>query len=153
MSRLFAFFTALLVSAVTVSSACTASSASDATAHALRFSLEPARQSGRIHASFRRTDRNNSNWSTDFAPSDFTGLDLARLRGSGSGPIQFAMGREAGRLDCAGNGGNAMATGTCRFTADANFTNYLISRGVRRPDSDQAFALMAVNAAATLSRP
>ena len=143
MSRTLAFFAALICSALAVSSACTAASA----AETHRFTLEPARQQGQIHASFHRTDdRGRNTWSTSFPVSELAGLDTVRLNAAGSSPLSFAIVREAGRLDCAGNGGNSMAIGSCRFTADAAFTNFIVSRGMRRPTADQAFGLMAVNA-------
>ena len=42
--------------------------------------------------------------------------------------------REAGRLDCAGNGGIARASGDCGFTPDAGFMQLLASRGIGQPD-------------------
>jgi hypothetical protein len=144
MNRCLAFLLALLFASVTVSSACVA-----ATGDWLRFTLEPERSGGgKIHATFRDEDgpRYEHNWSTEFPPTELAGLDLASFRASGSRPLHFAIVREAGRLDCSGNGGSSFATGNCRFAADPSFTQLLISRGVGRPSREQAFALMAVNA-------
>lgn len=142
MIRLFAFLAAMLVSLVAISSA-TASEA-----ETIHFRLEPSRhEPGRVHASFssfRGGDRHN-HWSTDLAQNELPGLDLNRLRIQGNQPLHFALAREAGRLDCAGTGGRSMASGDCRFTADAGFTNYLMSRGMRRPTQNESFSMMAVN--------
>lgn len=140
MHRLFAFFAALILTTITVSSACTASPSGQ-----FRFTLEPARTSDRIQASFRSADRNTNQWSSDMPVREFAGLDLARLRAAGTGPLNFAVVREAGRLDCAGNGGNSTANGSCTFTADRGFHALLASRGIERPDADEAFAMMAVD--------
>src|SRR4051812_8029959 len=143
MNRCLAFLLALMVAAVTVSSACVA-----APFEWVSFTLEPERgEAGKVHASFRddTRDRNDSSWSSGFLPSELVGLDIAGLRGSGSRPVAFAIVREAGRLDCNGNGGGGHAWGKCRFTADPGFTRMLASRGIASPTRDEAFALMAVN--------
>jgi hypothetical protein len=133
-----------------VSSACVA-----APGDAIRFTLEPERgNSAKIHASFRHEalersgnrNRGENNWSTGFLPSELTGMDVSSFRAAGTRPLRFAIVREAGRLDCAGNEGNSYATGNCRFTPDAGFSNLLVSRGIGRPTEEQAFGLMAVNA-------
>jgi len=143
MTRLFAFLAAILVSFVAISSA-TASEAEP-----IHFRLDAARSSaGRVHASFssyRGHDRDNR-WSTDFAVRDLAGLDLGRLRAQGNQPVRFALAREAGRLDCAGTGSHSIASGDCRFTVDAGFSNFLVSRGMRRPSESESFSMMAVNA-------
>ena len=118
-------------------------------AQPIRFSLAPETDNpGKIQATFRtdRDGRHDNNWSTGFTPSELQGLEVSSFRGPGTRPVHFAIVREAGRLDCAGNGGGSSAEGNCRFTRDAAFTQLLASRGVGRPDDDQAFALMAVNA-------
>jgi hypothetical protein len=144
MNRSLAFLLALVFSIVTVSSACVAQAADW-----IHFTLEPERgNAARIHGSFRDQSRGHgeNNWSTGFAPSELVGLDVPSFRGSGTRPLRFAIAREAGRLDCAGNGGGSRAEGDCRFTADSGFAQLLISRGIGRPTKEQAFGLMAVNA-------
>jgi hypothetical protein len=143
MNRCLAFLGALLLSLISVASACSA-----APAEWIHFTLEPERGSGEIHASFRseaRPDHDNS-WSTGFRPSDLAGLDLAGFRGAGNRPLRFAVIREAGRLDCSGHGGDSYAAGYCTFAADPRFTQLLQSRGIGRPSDEQAFGLMAVDA-------
>lgn len=113
------------------------------------FSLKSDRDDpGKIHGTFTtgRDFREDNHWSTGFLPSELTGLEVSSFRGAGTRPIHFAIVREAGRLDCAGDGGGSMAEGNCRFTANPAFTQLLVSRGIGRPDPEQAFGLMAVNA-------
>jgi hypothetical protein len=144
MNRCLAFLLALVFATVSVSSACVA-----ATGDWVHFTLEPERSGGgKIHATFRDEGRpgHDINWSTGFQPFELAGLDLAAFRAAGSRPLHFALAREAGRLDCAGNGGNYQAMGNCSFTADPGFTRLLINRGIGQPSRDQAFGLMAVNA-------
>jgi hypothetical protein len=148
MNRCLAFLLALIFATVSVSSACVA-----APGDAIRFTLEPERgDSAKIHASFRDealerdAKRNENSWSTGFPPSELIGMDISSFRAAGTRPLRFAVVREAGRLDCAGDGGSSHATGNCRFTADPGFTNLMISRGIGRPTHEQAFGLMAVNA-------
>lgn len=144
MNRPLAFICALLLAFVTISSACVAQPA-----EWVHFTLDPERGSpARIHAGFhtQSSGRGDHNWSTAFAPSELVGLDMPSFRGADTRPLRFAIVRDAGRLDCAGNAGGNHADGNCRFTADAAFTQLLITRGIGRPTSEQAFGLMAVNA-------
>ena len=144
MNRALAFIGALLLAFISVSSACTA-----AGPQWIHFTLEPELgRADRIHASFRSGERRDAqnNWETGFAPTDFVGLDVAGFRGAGSHPLQFAVIREAGRLDCSGHGGESYAAGSCSFTPNPAFTQLLESRGIGRPTEEQAFGLMAVNA-------
>jgi hypothetical protein len=142
MNRFFALVAAMILAAISVSSACLAQPSD-----VISFTLKPERsETGKIQASFRdesRGDRNN--WSTGFMPSDLIGLEVSSFHGSGTRPLHFAIIREAGRVDCAGTGGNDFASGSCRFTSDPGFTQLLASRGIGRPTREEALALMAVN--------
>jgi len=143
-NRPLAFLFALMCALVTVSSACVAQSSDW-----IRFTLEPSdRDNGKIRASFheQRNDADKNNWSTGFMPSDLIGLEVSSFRAAGSRPLHFAVVREAGRLDCAGTGGESYARGSCRFTEDAGFRQLLASRGIGQPTREQMFALVAVNA-------
>lgn len=144
MNRPLAFACALLVAFVTVSTACFA-----APFDPVSFTLQQSQSDPpRIRASFRDRahDANSDNWSTGFMPSDLIGLEVSSFHAAGSRPLHFSIVREAGRLDCAGNGGNNYAVGSCRFTENAAFMQLLSSRGIGKPNRGQAFGLMAVNA-------
>jgi hypothetical protein len=144
MNRFLALLLAVMFATISVSSACIAGSPDW-----VAFTLRPEAGGGsRIHASFRdeQRDRERNSWSTGFGPSELVGLDTAGFRGSGLRPVHIAIMREAGRLDCSGNGGGGRADGNCRFTADPGFTRLLASRGLGTPTREQAFGLMAVNA-------
>jgi len=146
MNRIVAFVCAVLLALVSVSSACLAESSDW-----IRFTLEPERKdSGQIRASFQRDDDrrgdHDNHWSTGFPATELSGLDVIGFRGSATVPLRFAIVREAGRLDCAGKGGDSYAHGNCSFTADPGFLQLLDSHGIGRPNREQAFGLMAVNA-------
>lgn len=144
MNRIYALIGALLFAFISVSSACTAASP-----EWIHFTLEQQPGGGdRIEARFRNDerDRGHDNWSTDFRPSELSGLDVAGFRGAGSRPLRFALIREAGRLDCSGHGGEAYAAGYCSFAANPAFTQLVESRGIGHPTKEQAFGLMAVDA-------
>ena len=148
MTRCLAFVGALILAFLSVSSACTA-----APATWFHFTLEPERgNADEIKATFDRdgAGRHDEHWSTGFRPSDFVGLDLAGFRGAGNRPLRFAVVREAGRLDCSGQGGGSYAAGNCSFTADPAFAELLRSRGIGTPTDKQSFGLMAVNARRSL---
>ena len=143
MSRCVVFFCALFLASLTVGSAVTAQSA-----EWIRFELSSSR-GGEIRAEFRDAIRQrrgrDSNWSTGFRAPELAGLDAAGLRTSGMRPVRFALVREAGRLDCAGQGGNAHASGHCRFTPEPRFMQLLASHGIARPTPEQAIGLMALD--------
>lgn len=143
MNRCLAFLCALLCASLSVASACAA-----APAEWLQFTIEPARSSGEIKATFRDGSRHrgDSYWSSNFRQAHLVGLDVSSFRASGTRPIRFAIIREAGRLDCAGNGGDSRASGNCRFTPDEGFMRLLEARGIGRPSREQTLGLMAVNA-------
>ena len=136
MIRCFAFLCACLLSLVSISSTGLTAPIEDVT-----FNLSPARAGeNAIHGDFRqaRNGRHENNWTTSFHPREFVGLELAGFRAAGTRPLRFAMIREAGRLDCAGQGGASSATGRCRFTADQSFSDAVARLGVARPDPAQA---------------
>jgi hypothetical protein len=143
MNRFFALLLALLLTSISVASACTA-----APTEWVEFKLEPAHQGGgAIKANFRDQNRANDehDWSTAFAPSELIGFDLSGFRAVGTRPLRFAIVREAGRLDCTGQGGSSYATGNCRLTLDQGFAQLLESRGIGRPTEDEAWGLLALD--------
>jgi hypothetical protein len=133
---------ALLFAFVSVSSACMA-----APSEWIAFDLKAQSDRHEIHATFHDERRGNDHnvWSNGFKPSELIGLDVAGFYSAGSRPLRFAVVREAGRLDCAGNGGSSRAYGNCGFTPDAGFTQLLASRGIGRPDREEAIGLMALD--------
>ena len=140
MTCMFAFFAAILVSAVAISSACTAG-----VSEGLRFHIDAKRSSAKVYASFTGGKSRTTRWSTDFNTSELQGLDVAQLRAGGDQPVRFALVREAGRLDCTGSGGRSVAAGACNFTPSAGFNDFLVSRGVKRPTDDEGLAMMSLN--------
>jgi len=143
MNRYFALLLALLCASVSVASACSAEPS-----QWVQFKLEPAhRGGGAVQASFRTQTRpdHENNWSTSFAPAELVGLDIAGFRAFGARPLRFAIVREAGQLDCSGQGGDSYAHGSCSFAPNARFAQLLQSRGIGQPSRDEAFTLMAVN--------
>ena len=141
MTRCLAFIFALLLATLSVASACSASGPDW-----IRFTLEQERGSQKIRSSFEEDrGRGTSNWSTGLLPNQLTGLDTAGFRAAGTRALNFALIREAGRLDCSGQGGNSRASGNCRFTADGAFGQLLESRNIGRPSGNEAFSLMALD--------
>lgn len=143
MNRCLALIGAVLLATITVSSACLA-----APTDFIHFTLEPERgNSANIQAHFRQDagERDRNDWSAGFMPSDLVGLEVSSFRAAGTRPIRFSVIREAGRLDCTGNGGNNHASGNCGFTPDPRFEQLLVSRGIARPTREQSLGLMALN--------
>jgi hypothetical protein len=141
MTRMLAFFVAVLLTAITVCSACVASSASP-----LQFTIEPRHNDGNVHVRIERQQdgRWNNNWESSFAPSDLVGLDVAALNSGGTRPLRFSIIREAGRLDCAGSGGNEMAHGACTLSTNEDFNRFLSEHGIGRPSENDTFGLVAI---------
>src|SRR5690349_14386624 len=111
MNRPVALLAALVLAAVSVSSACMANSASD-----LRFELKPSVRAGELQlALWSGNDRHNGLMGSSFAANELPGIDPATLRLAGERPISFAYVREAGRIDCSGTAGDSVATGRCTF--------------------------------------
>ena len=142
MNRCLAFFCALLFAFVSVSSACLA-----APSEWIQFSLRAERNGSMIHATFHDDSRgeDENHWSSGFKPSELIGLDVNGFYTAGSRPLKFAIVREAGRLDCAGSGGRAFASGNCGFTANPSFTQALVARGIGRPTREQSFGMMSLD--------
>ena len=142
MTRMFAFIAALLLTALTVSSTCIAT-----TGTPIQFTIEPAQRSGLVEVRFRR-DRNGhseNNWSSSFRSAELAGLDMAALQGPVARPVRFNIAREAGRVDCAGSGAVGMARGTCTVVADPQFEALLRSYGIAQPSEEQTFGLISLN--------
>lgn len=141
MTRLIALFAALTLTALTVTSARAAG-----VGDPLRFNISPSRQAGYLQVGFTREDRGGgSNWNTDFPASSLVGLDLAALRGAAPSALRFAVVREAGRLDCAGTGANAIASGQCAVTPDPAFGRLLKAKGIAAPTSSEQLGLIALD--------
>ena len=112
----------------------------------LRFTLAPDNPSGRVELSLKRSDEHHSNdWSSSFAMSELAGLDSAGFRAAGTRPVRFSISRDAGRIDCTGNGGNSLASGTCTVTADASFDGFLRQHGIAQPREDETYGLIALD--------
>jgi hypothetical protein len=142
MSRLLALIAALLLTALAVSSTSIAGPAA-----ALRFTIEPSGRAGEVDVRFERerNGQSHDDWSSSFALAELSGLDRAALDAPVARPISLALVREAGRLDCAGTGGNTSAHGTCSLTPDPTFLSFLAQHGIRQPDEDQVYGLIALN--------
>ena len=81
-----------------------------------------------------------STWSNSRPIGELQGLSYAQLAGP-SGPVRFAIVREAGRLDCGGQAGRQSGSGTCSFTPDAAFGDFLAAQGIGRPTVGQSYSL------------
>jgi hypothetical protein len=83
---------------------------------------------------------NHSIWSEDRPISQLQGLNPAQVTGA-TGPVRFALARDAGRLDCSGTAGALTWHGACSFVVDPRFVADLQERGIGAPTPRQAFAL------------
>src|SRR5881275_1601238 len=82
MNRSLVFIAALLFAAITVSSACIATPASD-----MPFTLRADRADQRVQLTFSRGgERHDGTMSRSFAPGELSGLDFAAIRAPGQRP-------------------------------------------------------------------
>lgn len=141
MTRMLAFVAALVLTAITVSSACIAG-----TATPLSFTIEPSRDASQVQVRFRKdSERGDHSWSSSFRASELAGLDIAALNSPGTRPLRFAITRDAGRVDCSGTGGNRMARGNCTLVPDEQFNAFLAQHGIARPSQEDSFGLIALD--------
>lgn len=133
------FLAAALASTATVTATVDAAAPTE-----LSFRLTTEGRGDHVRADFRRLDRETNQWNSTFRAGELAGLDLAGLSAPGSRPVQFSLVREAGRVDCAGTGGNGSATGRCRFTPDSAFLADLRSGGISSVSGEDAYAMTAV---------
>ena len=139
------------LAALAISGMTLASSANQAGPEALSFRLSDRLQAGRIQVEFeRRRDGADSHWSTGFEPSELEGLDRSAVVSSGTRPVRFTVKREAGRIDCSGQGGSGTASGTCSATADSAFLALLGRRGIEAPAGNQLFGLISLDVRSSL---
>ena len=147
MNRAIVFLAATAAAALAVTSACLASPKADRPFRGdqIYFTMTPGQSDGEVRLGLRSGDaRYHNSMSGNFAASELAGLDIARLRSASSVPLTFALVRQAGRVDCAGNARASKAEGDCRFTADAAFSNLLASRGIGHPTLRQSYNLTMV---------
>ncbi|HEX2625222.1 MAG TPA: hypothetical protein VHM21_08215 [Sphingomicrobium sp.] len=146
MNRPLIFLAASMCAAVAVTSACYAKAHQPGIdASNIRFTAEAGQQPGEIQLSLR-SGRDNGNFSHGFGTGELAGLDRAVLDSGRAGPVRFTLTRDAGRIDCDGQAAARRATGTCRFTADAAFGDYLAKNGMPRPTVDESYGLAVTGA-------
>ena len=146
MNRPLIFLAASMCAAVAVTSACYAKAhQSGIDASNIRFTAEPGQNAADVQLSLR-SGKDDGNFSHGFRDGELTGLDRALLDGGRTGPVRFTLTRDAGRIDCDGQAVSRRATGTCRFTADAAFSDFLARNGLPRPTADESYGLAVTGA-------
>ncbi|HXG99533.1 MAG TPA: hypothetical protein VNI79_03850 [Sphingomicrobium sp.] len=128
-----------LTAAALVTSACALPAI--ASAQSVNWTSEQGSRNGnRVHLTTNGNwpGRSHSNWSFDERSQGLAGVNFQAFA---SGPVLFALLRDAGRLDCQGRVSSIRGAGNCAFTADAAFADYLASRGIARPDRRTSFDL------------
>lgn len=142
MNRSLALLAALILAAITVSSACMATPS-----RPMVFTLHAYSGRPDVQFSLKREDKpDHGMMSSSFAVADLSGLDMAALKQPGQRPIRFAYIRDPGRIDCSGTGGNSVASGQCAFTANAAFGQFLAARGIGEPTLEQSCELTMTGA-------
>jgi hypothetical protein len=145
MNRPLALVAAMVATAISVSSACMASSGGT-----MAFTLQDKPDRGKIQLTLMGDRSDGGIMSNSFAENELAGLDLSALRPAGQRPIRFAFIRDPGRIDCNGYGGNSVASGQCTFSQNDAFGNFLAERGIGRPTFKQAYDLTVTGASRDL---
>ncbi len=140
MNRLIALVAAVLISTLAVGSACIAMPADN-----IRFTLKPSsHDAGQVELHLRSgNDRHNNSMNSTFRAAELAGLAPGWRS---AGPVQFALVREPGRIDCAGASRGGSAEGACRFTRNPAFSDLLVRSGMDRPSERQAYGLTLAGA-------
>jgi hypothetical protein len=144
MHRSLALCFAMILTAVSIATAGFA-----AEVGTLRFGVSEA-GNDRLQLRLHRDSAPNRSISSSFDVRELAGLDRAALRGQDGTPVAFAIVREAGRLDCAGQAQARQARGTCRFAGDPSFAAFLVASGVQRPTDGEWLDLAMVGARRSL---
>jgi hypothetical protein len=103
------------------------------------WTLMPAEEAGKIHFAVMRRHRGGTSHSgSDWPVGAFQGLDLAtRARHD----VQFAIERDAGRIDCEGYLADGEGAGVFRFTPDPTFARAMSDLGFGGIAEDEQFAM------------
>lgn len=117
-----------------------------ASAAEISWTSAPGRDATNMQLSIERSGPGfrNTN-SRTMALSELDGVEP-----SSSGPVRFALRRDAGTISCAGIMRQRRGAGTCSFTADPRFAVALAARGIARPDSEESYALTVHGISMTL---
>ena len=134
----------ILLAAIAASTIAVTATVDAAQPTEFNFRIQDEGDGANIRADFRRLDRHDSQWNSSIRLADLAGLERSQLLGAGQTPLQFAFVRDAGRLDCAGTGGNGSASGRCQFTADQAFVDYLRASGVTALSGEDAYTMTAI---------
>jgi hypothetical protein len=104
------------------------------------WTLAPSAAAGKVQFGLiRRHGGGQSMSQSDWPVAAFAGLDL---RTAGRRDTQFAITREAGRIDCEGYLANGTGAGTFRFTPDPKYVQAMRALGFTGIDENEQFAMM-----------
>lgn len=141
MNRPLALLAALVLTAISVSSACMASSS-----RSMDFTLQDEANQRETQLALIGDKSSGNMMSNSFPEYELSGLDLTAVRELGQHPVRFAIIRDPGRFDCSGYGGNSVATGHCAFSQNEGFGDFLVERRIGRPTPRQAYELTVTGA-------
>lgn len=110
-----------------------------------RVTSRAAKQTGAASLHLSRGERSNATIPTSAVPALSSAIDGGR-----SGPISFAIDREAGSIRCTGTLGSGAGRGTCRFASSQAFEQGLKARRLSPKSREDLFAMALVDA--TLAR-
>jgi hypothetical protein len=110
--------------------ACAPASAADDVSD-ISFQLQANRYgSAQLALQYSSRRGSNSNHSSSYAWSDFSGVSEASLGGA-QHPVTFSVNRDAGLLACRGQAENGRAAGFCEFEGSQAYVDGLAQRGIR----------------------
>lgn len=110
-----------------------------------RVTSGSAQRTGAASLHLSRGERSNATVPITAAPALSSAIDGGR-----SGPISFAIDREAGSIRCTGTLGSGEGRGTCRFASSKAFEQGLKARRLSPKSREDLFAMALVDA--TLAR-
>ena len=102
------------------------------------WTMRASKQPGQVHFGLiYRHDHGNSHSESDWAISEFQGLDLA----SAKHDVKFDITRDAGRFYCEGYLSNGEGAGLFRFAANAQYSKGMSALGFSGIDEEMQFAM------------
>ena len=102
------------------------------------WTMRASKQPGQVHFGLiYRHDHGNSHSESDWAISEFQGLDLAPAKHD----VKFDITRDAGRFDCEGYLSNGEGAGLFRFAANAQYSKGMSALGFSGIDEEMQFAM------------
>lgn len=111
------------------------------TAHPIAARTSDGAARVQLGLSYAGAGQHHYNSSSDVLLADLRGLDLQQMAADTAQPVGFTLEREAGTLQCRGDGRQGSGAGRCDFSASSSYLATLDRHGLAQPDLAQQLQL------------